>query len=167
MAETAITTDATGNGNARAERRARIEAVLMSRPGESNRAIAAGLGVSHHTVSAVREDLEATGQIAQFKKTVGTDGKARHRPPPKPPRHDPFEIGKVLSARMTAVELILAKVCDKLELDPPPPAPSSQWLLVKQAADQIGYSNSGVYGLIREKKSCFDSEQRRPPLGLR
>jgi N6-adenosine-specific RNA methylase IME4 len=37
------------------------------------------LGVSHHTVSTQRENLESTGQIAQLDKTVGADGKERPR----------------------------------------------------------------------------------------
>lgn len=67
-----------------AQKRALIADQLRETPEQSNRQIAAGLGVSHHTVAAARDGLEATGQIAQLPKTVGKDGKARKAPSAKP-----------------------------------------------------------------------------------
>jgi hypothetical protein len=138
--------------SSRTERRAAIEAALKARPGESNRAIAADLGVDHKTVGGVRDGLEDIGEIPQSDRVERKGGGTYPARKPRPPRHDPVEIGKVLDARMTAVELTLAKICDKLELEPPPPTPGADWLLVKQAAAKIGYSDSGMRGLIRRKE---------------
>lgn len=38
------------------------------------------LGVSDHTVNAVREELISTAQIARLDTTIGLDGKKRRRP---------------------------------------------------------------------------------------
>jgi hypothetical protein len=52
---------------------------LKLNPNQSNREIAQQTKTSHTTVGAVREELEATGQIGQLDKTTGADGKARKR----------------------------------------------------------------------------------------
>lgn len=54
-----------------------IAKLLTLNPAKSNRAIAAIAGVSHNTVVAVREEMEATGQIDQLEKTTGIDGRER------------------------------------------------------------------------------------------
>jgi hypothetical protein len=63
---------------------------LRETPDRSNRLIGKQLGVHHATVASVRGEMEGTGQIIQFERTVGEDGKARpaarqpqvvHRPP--------------------------------------------------------------------------------------
>ena len=64
----------------RDQKRDLIAAQLRETPEKSNRQVAEGLGVSHHTVQAVRAEREATGQIAQLEKTVGADGKERRKP---------------------------------------------------------------------------------------
>ena len=46
--------------------------------------IAEGLGVSHHTVAAQRDNLETGGQIAHVKKSKGKDGKEYPRTRKKP-----------------------------------------------------------------------------------
>lgn len=63
-----------------AAKRALIEAELRDRPEVSNRAIAADLGVDHKTVAGARDELKASGEIPQFEKTRGRDGRER-RPP--------------------------------------------------------------------------------------
>ena len=65
------------------QKRHLIQDQLRDTPHRSNRQIAGGLGVDHKTVSAARRNLEATGEIPQLHKTIGTDGKAR---PAKPIR---------------------------------------------------------------------------------
>jgi hypothetical protein len=60
-----------------------IAALLKADPAKSNREHARTAKVSHHTVAAVRSEQETTGQIAQLKKTVGADGKARKQPAQK------------------------------------------------------------------------------------
>lgn len=57
-----------------------IQAQLKDTPSASNRAIAAKLGVDHKTVAGVRTRLEVTGEIPQFERTVGADGKERRKP---------------------------------------------------------------------------------------
>lgn len=64
----------------REQRRELIAADLKDDPSRSNRQVASGLGVSHHTVQSVRDQAEATGQIAQLEKTTGADGKERRKP---------------------------------------------------------------------------------------
>ena len=61
------------------QRRQVIAEQLKDAPQKSDRQIAAGLGVSHHTVGAQREKLESTGQIAQLETSIGADGKERPR----------------------------------------------------------------------------------------
>lgn len=56
-----------------------IRAQLKATPQMSNRQIAAGLGVNHMTVGTQRKQLESTGEIRQFNRTVGADGKERPR----------------------------------------------------------------------------------------
>jgi DNA modification methylase len=66
------------------QRRQLIADQLLETPDRSNRWVAKQLGASHPTVAAVRAELEATGKLFQFARTVGRDGKRRpaHRPPP-------------------------------------------------------------------------------------
>src|SRR5262249_30875653 len=65
------------------QRRRLIEDELHDHPEQSNRQIAAGLGVDDTTVGDARRRLEATAGIPQLKKTVGADGKARPAQRPK------------------------------------------------------------------------------------
>jgi phage N-6-adenine-methyltransferase len=51
---------------------------------KSDRAVARDVGVSHHTVASVREDVEARGQIAHVDKRVDSQG--RQQPATKPAR---------------------------------------------------------------------------------
>lgn len=69
-----------------AEKRQLIADQLAETPQRSNRWIGRQLGVHHATVAGVRVELQATGQIIQFERTVGQDGKYR----PGRPRHKPF-----------------------------------------------------------------------------
>ncbi len=63
---------------------------LRETPGRSNRWVGRQLGVHHATVASVQGEMQSTGQLIQFERTVGEDGKARpaarqpqvdHRPP--------------------------------------------------------------------------------------
>jgi len=62
-----------------AQRRHAIADALREEPEKSDRQHARALGVSHHTVASVREELEGTGQIAQLEERVGKDGKTRRK----------------------------------------------------------------------------------------
>jgi len=66
-----------------------IEAELKDRPEVSDRAIATDLGVSHHTVGGVRDDLEDGGQIAHHQDRVGKDGVSQ---PARKPRRGPASV---------------------------------------------------------------------------
>ena len=59
-----------------------IEELLKANPAQSDRAIAKAAHVDNKTVGAVRRDLEATEEIPQLDKRVGTDGKTRAASPP-------------------------------------------------------------------------------------
>jgi len=59
------------------QRRTLLAELVKADPSKSNRQIAEQAKVSHHTVGAVRAELEATGQVAQLENTTGADGKKR------------------------------------------------------------------------------------------
>jgi hypothetical protein len=72
------------------QKRQLIADQLQETPDRSNRWIGKQLGVGHPTVASVRADMEATGKVFQFDRTLGADGKYRptarlppvvHRPP--------------------------------------------------------------------------------------
>jgi ParB-like chromosome segregation protein Spo0J len=66
-----------------AQRREVVAALLKQDPKRSNRQVAEQAKADHKTVGAVREKLEATGEIPQLKETTGKDGKARPTSAPK------------------------------------------------------------------------------------
>lgn len=63
-----------------------IKRLLALHPERSNRAVAATVGVSHHTVQRARAD-ESGGQIAHLDKHIGRDGKEYPAPRRKPITH--------------------------------------------------------------------------------
>jgi hypothetical protein len=65
-----------------------IAKLLKAQPEKSNRAIGKQVKKHHETVGAVRNELEATGEIRQLTKTVGEDGKARTTKPAAKKRRD-------------------------------------------------------------------------------
>jgi hypothetical protein len=69
----------------RAERRDLIAARLREGPESSNRKIAGLLGADHHTVAAVRIQLEAVGEIPQLDRTLGKDDRLRAARRPQTP----------------------------------------------------------------------------------
>ena len=83
----------------REQRRALIAESLRADPGLSNREHARRTGVSHNTVSAVRDELTSGGQIDHLDERTGPDGKSY--PASQPYRPEPA-----------------------LEPEPEPPAPS-------------------------------------------
>lgn len=62
------------------QKRQVIEQQLLDTPNNSNRQIAAKLGVDHKTVAKTRNRMEVSGEIPQLEKTVGADGKERRKP---------------------------------------------------------------------------------------
>jgi ParB-like chromosome segregation protein Spo0J len=62
------------------DKRDLIGLLLKANPEKSDRQIGKQIGAHHSTVSTVRKEKEATGEISQLNKTVGADGKARTRP---------------------------------------------------------------------------------------
>ena len=72
------------------QKRQLIADQLQETPDRSNRWVGKQLGVHHATVACVRSEMEGSGQIIQFERTTGEDGKERpatrqpqvvHRPP--------------------------------------------------------------------------------------
>ena len=59
------------------QKRELVAKLLVATPDVSNRQIAEAAKVSHPTVAAVRDELEATGKIYQSDRTTGADGKDR------------------------------------------------------------------------------------------
>ena len=68
------------------QKRELVAQQLVDAPERSDRSIAKDVGVSDHTVNAVRKKMVATAQIAQLDKTVGKDGKERPASKPKATR---------------------------------------------------------------------------------
>jgi ParB-like chromosome segregation protein Spo0J len=67
------------------QKRELIAKLLVTNPNQSDRQIAATTGISHPTVAAVREDLEANRKIFPVEASRGADGKTRKRPSKKTP----------------------------------------------------------------------------------
>lgn len=77
----------------RRQRQQLVADQLRETPVWSNRRIAKALGVDHHTVAFVRQEMQGTGEIPQLERTTGLDEKERptkratpqpafvHRPP--------------------------------------------------------------------------------------
>jgi ParB-like chromosome segregation protein Spo0J len=80
---------------------------LRETPDWSLRRTAKMLGVDHKTVASVRGDLHSTGEIPQFDKTVGLDGKSRSAAGMSQERYTP--VGIVDAVR---------KVLKQIDLDP-------------------------------------------------
>jgi hypothetical protein len=59
------------------QKRQLISDQLLETPGRSNRWVGKQLGVSHPTVASVRAEMETTGKVFQFDRTLGADGKYR------------------------------------------------------------------------------------------
>jgi ParB-like chromosome segregation protein Spo0J len=59
------------------QKRQLIADQLLETPDRSNRWVGKQLGVSHPTVASVRAEMEATGKVFQFDRTLGADGKSR------------------------------------------------------------------------------------------
>jgi hypothetical protein len=70
---------------------------LQETPNRSDRWIGKQLGVSHPTVGSVRAELESTGKIYQFDRTLGADGKYR----PKRVFQNPPELRRPLDSYPT------------------------------------------------------------------
>ena len=66
------------------QRNRHMKQLLGFDPLQSDRVIAAQVGVDHKTVGIARKQMESTGEIPQFKKRTGKDGKSRRQPAPKP-----------------------------------------------------------------------------------
>jgi predicted ArsR family transcriptional regulator len=63
------------------QRRELIKQQLIETPDVSDRQIAKGLGISHHTVGKQREELEGRGQIAHVDSVKDTLGRQQPRKP--------------------------------------------------------------------------------------
>jgi DNA-binding Lrp family transcriptional regulator len=73
-------------------RRGLIRAKLLADPSQSDRSVAAAIGVSATTVGAVRRELEQAGKVSKLDTRVGRDGVAQpakpdRSPQPPPPAH--------------------------------------------------------------------------------
>lgn len=71
------------------QKRQLIADQLRETPERSNRWVAKQLGVSHPTVASMRGELQPTGKVFQFEKTLGADGKYRPASKPMPVVHRP------------------------------------------------------------------------------
>lgn len=87
-----------GKPYSRTERRKMIESWLRRHTDWSNNRIAQALSVSDQTVRVVRDELEATSQIAKLDALVGADGKAHPRKMPERPAESTSQIGKLADA---------------------------------------------------------------------
>lgn len=119
---------------------------LKRTPEQSDRQIAAAIGVNHETVGDVRKQLTATGEIRQLPKTIGRDGRARTTSPARRVVHcftakdiaragevakaadaEPEKYSHLLDAmgrtgRVTGAHrnLLIAKKAEAIAAEPPP-----------------------------------------------
>jgi len=91
------------------QKRGLIREQLIETPEVSDRQIAVGLGVSHHTVGRQREEMESTGQIAQLSTNMGADGKER----PREVQRKPVSVFNPTGRELTALQN--PAVVEKLE----------------------------------------------------
>lgn len=96
--------------------RALLAESVKADPQLSDREHARRVGVHHETVGTVRHNLESTGEIRQFERTVGADGKSR--PATKPERIDPAT-GEVLNPKETQKETTMP-AATRLAIPQPP-----------------------------------------------
>jgi ParB-like chromosome segregation protein Spo0J len=78
---------------------------LRETPGWSLRRIAKMLGVDHKTVASVRGDLHSTGEIPQFDKTAGLDGKYRSAVGMSQERYTPAGIADAVRRVLKQIDL--------------------------------------------------------------
>jgi len=78
------------------QKRELVAKLLVATPDVSNRQIAEAAKVSHPTVAAVRDELEATGKIYQSDRTTGADGKDRPAKRPSVVVHTPKQAARAL-----------------------------------------------------------------------
>jgi hypothetical protein len=78
----------------REQRQALITAKLKSDPEQSDRSIAAQVGVDHKTAAAVREQLVSGGEIPHLESRKGKDGKPQPAKKPKVPKPAPQPPGE-------------------------------------------------------------------------
>jgi N6-adenosine-specific RNA methylase IME4 len=119
---------------------------LKRTPEQSNRHIAAAVGVDHHTVASIRRVLQASGEFPQLPKTIGRDGRARTTSPARRVVHcftptdvaragevakaaeaEPEKYGHLLDAmgrtgRVTGAHrnLMVARKAEAIAAEPPP-----------------------------------------------
>lgn len=119
---------------------------LKRTPEQSDRQIAAAVGVDHHTVASIRRGLQATGEFPQLPKTIGRDGRARTTSPARRVVHcftakdiaragevakaaeaEPEKYSHLLDAmgrtgRVTGAHrnLLIAKKAEAIAAEPPP-----------------------------------------------
>jgi hypothetical protein len=116
------------------DKRKVIADVIKAKSELSNRRIAEMANADHKTVGAVRDNLEATGEIPQLKKTTGKDGKARKRPTSK--RDIKRQRNPTLYGDLYELEDMIAVEKKHNEGSPPAaePAPKpNRWLKTKAA----------------------------------
>jgi hypothetical protein len=87
------------------KRREIIAALLRADPNQSNRQIAETTKADHKTVGAVREGMEATGEIPQLETTTGKDGKKRKKKSAK--TSDPDPVRSVVSHRESLMDALI------------------------------------------------------------
>ena len=76
------------------EKRAVVADQLRETPAWSLRRTAKMLGVDHKTVASVRDEMHARGEIPQFDRTVGLDGKCRSAVSENQERYTPAGISR-------------------------------------------------------------------------
>jgi len=78
---------------------------LRETPGWSLRRTAKMLGVDHKTVASVRDDLHSSGEIPQFDRTVGLDGKYRSAACMNQERYTPAGIADAVREVLEQIDL--------------------------------------------------------------
>ncbi len=118
-----------------------VKQQLAETPEKSDRQIAAGLGVSHHTVADQREKLESVGQIARQETIITKDGCRPERALNQPGK---FPSWKRLWVPMAKNGPAIHKEAKAGRTD------------IRENGKFAGISKNGSFAGIRENGKCLD-----------
>jgi hypothetical protein len=132
------------------QKRDLIAAVLKAQPDKSNRTIAKQTKADHKTVGAVRDALEAGGEIPHH--DVHEDARGTRQPARKPPKKKmPSAIGPLDRCPMTVRRIVLDTLSD---MDP------AQW---DQLLTELRGELDDIEKIIRERKQA-GGHRAAPPV---
>jgi ribosomal protein L29 len=136
------------------QKRKLIGKLLKAQPDKSDRQIAETVKASHHTVGAVRAEMEGRGQLAHAETRTDTQG--REQPAKKPPssrRRTPEEREAARAAAVAMAESVTAAVAAKAAANPKEREPQAQ------AAQDVGDSSIEEHARLPARVAKLENEK--------